>query len=91
MPAPEREPDPIDACRELLQSSGVDVRVIAHVCRTLRVRYGGSETYIRRRDRPAIDSVIRSGLERGEAPEAIARRAGVSTSTIRRRRRSWLA
>ena len=88
--ATDFEPDPIDVVRELLTAEHVDAAIISRVCRAARLRYGGCESYVRKRSPAETDAAIRRALERGLPTDRAAAAAGVSTSTIRRRRARWL-
>ena len=85
------EPDPIDYARELLTGERVDPAIITRICRAARLRFGGTETYIRQRSPLETDRAIRAALEAGLPTDRAARLAGVSSSTIRRRRARWLS
>ena len=88
--ATDFEPAPIDYARELLAAEHVDAAIISRVCRAARLRFGGCESYVRKRSPAETDRAIRAALERGLPTERAARLAGVSSSTIRRRRARWL-
>lgn len=81
--------DPIDTAAELLTRFNVEVSVRRTIVSELRRQWGGVQVYIRATDRASIDDTIRQGLESGERPEAIAKRAGVSARTVRRRASTW--
>ena len=83
------EPDLIDDATARLVAAGLDREIVRRVLSEVRRRWSGCEVYIRTTDRAATDETIRQGLEAGEPPEAIARRAGVSARTVRRRASSW--
>lgn len=82
------EPDVIDDATNALVAAGLDRAIVRRVLVEIRHRWGGSQVYIRATDR-SRDEIIRQGLEAGERPEAIARKAGVSARTVRRRASSW--
>lgn len=89
MPAPEaRELDVLDDMAAKLKRHGVEQRIIQRTERELRGAWSG-DVYIRRRGL-SLDAEIRSALVSGERIDEIARKTGVSTSTIRRRRSRWL-
>lgn len=79
--------DVLDDAAESLARAGIDPTVVRRVLADVRARWCG-QVYIRATD-PARDEIIRLGLAAGETPETIARKAGVSTRTIRRRRSAW--
>lgn len=81
------EPDVIDDATNALVAAGLDCAVVRRVLVEVRHRWSG-QTYIRSTDR-SRDEIIRQGLEAGERPETIARKAGVSARTVRRRASSW--
>jgi hypothetical protein len=78
-----------DARAELLRE-GLDAERITLALRRVRMRWGGASAYVMKRDREQTDAEIRAALECGEPTEEIARKVGVSGSTIRRRASSWL-
>ena len=80
--------DPIDTAAELLTRFNVEAEVRRVILTELRRQWGGAQVYIRSTD-PSRDDTIRQGLEAGERPEAIARKAGVSARTVRRRASRW--
>ena len=80
--------DPLDDALQSLLAAGLDADTCRRVLRVVRKRWVG-QCYVRSRD-PGIDEVIRAGIEAGETSERVARRAGVSISTIKRRRSKWL-
>ena len=84
------ESDPVDRTRDMLNAAGIEATTVTGICARLRAEFGGSECYIRKRDRGDIDRQIRKALEAGEAPVQVARATGLSPSTIRRRRSRWL-
>ena len=81
--------DPIDTAAELLTRFNVEAEVRRVILTELRRQWGGVQVYIRATDRASIDDTIRQGLESGDRPEAIARKAGVSARTVRRRASRW--
>lgn len=85
-PMPE---DPVDSVARLLARLNVEGEVRRTIVSELRRQWGGEQVYIRATDRASIDDTIRQGLEAGEKPEAIARKAGVSSRTVRRRASTW--
>ena len=83
------EPDVIDDATTALVAAGLDRAVVRRVLVEVRRRWSGCGVYIRTTDRAATDETIRQGLEAGERPETIARKAGVSARTVRRRASTW--
>lgn len=81
------EPDLIDDATAALVAAGLDRAIVCRVLVEVRHRWSG-QTYVRSIDR-SRDEVIRQGLEAGERPETIARKAGVSARTVRRRASRW--
>ena len=81
------EPDLIDDATAALVAAGLDRAIVRRVLVEVRHRWSG-QVYIRSTD-PSRDDIIRQGLEAGEKPLAIARKAGVSARTVRRRASSW--
>lgn len=76
-----------EAAAELIQA-GLDAERVQGVLRQVRARWSGCEVYIRQRE-PATEVEIRRALESGQPLREVARRAGVSERTIRRRRSMW--
>ena len=81
------EPDVIDDTAAALVAAGLDRAIVRRVLVEVRSRWVG-QVYIRATDR-SRDEIIRQGLEAGERPETIARKAGVSARTVRRRASTW--
>ena len=80
--------DVLDDAAESLMHAGIDPSLVRRILADVRVRWAG-QVYIRQRD-PAADDAIRKALEAGSPIREVARRAGVSERTIRRRRAVWL-
>lgn len=81
--------DPLHDVELSLIEAGISSDVVRGVIRASRVRWGGGEVYIRKRD-PMIEGEMERALRDGEDPARVARKVGVSVSTIRRRRSAWL-
>jgi len=82
--------DVLDDCRDLLTGANVPEGTVSRIVGELRHRWGGSQCYIRATDRAERDATIRRALESGADAHQAARAAGVSPSTVRRRRAQWL-
>lgn len=83
------EPDILSDLRERLQAASLDPAVVQRVILEARQVWGGEQVYVQAVDRESRDAVIRAALEKGLSPEEAAKRAGVSTRTVRRRQSSW--
>ncbi|MGB5830751.1 MAG: helix-turn-helix domain-containing protein, partial [Thiohalocapsa sp.] len=79
----------VDAMRELMAKLGVEPDTARTIAGEVRLRLSG-ENYIRARDTLETHEVIREGITSREPPKQIAKRAGVSARTVRRRRSRWL-
>ena len=84
-----REPDVVDDLRRLALTLGVEPATARTLADELRKRWAG-QVYIRSRDDQAIDERISKALADGSDLQAVARLAGVSVSTVKRRRSRWL-
>jgi DNA-binding NarL/FixJ family response regulator len=74
---------------DALIAEGVDVAIVRRVLVQVRTRWAGERVYIRQSG-PEREAEIRMRIQAGEHLDHIARKAGVSPSTVRRRRSSWL-
>ncbi|MGB5832714.1 MAG: hypothetical protein WBG92_12080 [Thiohalocapsa sp.] len=82
-------PDAVDEMESLMRQFGIDGEVRRTIAREVRALHQG-QVYIRAADRLGTDEVIREGITNREPPTQIAKRAGGSARTIRRRRSTWL-
>ena len=82
--------DVLDDARALLTSANVSEATITRIVGELRHRWGGQQVYIRGIDRAAQNATIRRALAAGADAHQAAKAAGVSASTVRRRRAQWL-
>lgn len=74
---------------ERLVARGVDARLAESVLSEVRAHWGGSQIYLRLAD-PAREVEIHRRLRSGDRPHDVARALGVSVSTVRRRKSTWL-
>lgn len=71
-----------------LIAMGVDAVLVRRVMSDVRLCWAG-QIYVPKSD-PAREEQIRHALDAGHPPREVARRIGVSVSTIKRRRSRWL-
>lgn len=71
-----------------LVALGIDAHLVRRVLAEVRTCWAG-QIYVPKTD-PAREELIRTHLEAGAPPRDVARRVGVSVSTVRRRRGTWL-
>lgn len=76
-----------DAADSLI-AAGVDACIVRQVLRQVRARWAG-QVYIKQTD-PFRDDEIRERIDSGEPMREVARKVGVSISTVKRRKSSWL-
>ena len=84
------EPDPLDTMRDYLMKFAVEPSAVRTAIAETRKQFGGASNYIRAIDRPARDADIRAALTAGKPVDAVAKLAGCSPATVRRRRSRWL-
>lgn len=85
------ELDILAAADTLMRRHGIEPGTVRNIISKLREDYGGGQVYVRALDRPARDAEIQRLVEAGvQSSERIAKAAGTSVATVRRRRSAWL-
>lgn len=83
-------PDLLSDAAELLKAAGIDSAIVQRVIRELRRRWGGDTPYIPQIDRDTRNETIKQALDTAQPIAVIAKKAGCSPATVRRKRSEWL-
>ncbi|MBB1074478.1 hypothetical protein HUU62_08650 [Rhodoferax sp. 4810] len=78
----------IDVKQELLRE-GLDLAAVTRALSRIRHRWGGQRVYVLQIDRAARNEKIKQELKNGVPERIIAKRIGISVSTVRRKKSEW--
>lgn len=75
--------------KEELLREGIDLAAVTRALSRIRHRWGGQRVYILQIDRAARNEKIKQELKNGVPERIIAKRIGISVSTVRRKKSEW--
>ena len=82
--------DVLSDCAARLLKAGIAPELVIRTIAEVRRDWGGCSEYVAKIDRDRRDATIKEALTAGLPVDEVAKKAGCSTRTIRRKRSQWL-